>query len=271
MSKHYSVLPALKRESILSLLKRGERLDGRALDEFRSIKIETGVIGKAEGSALVRLGDTKVVAGVKVEIGKPFPDTPDKGVQIVNAELVPLAAPFFEPGPPGEEDIELARVIDRGLRSAEMIKLDELAIVPGEKVWIVYVDLYSLDHYGNLIDASGLAAVSALLTARMRRWEVENGEVNLLEETIPLPVASVPVFVTIAKIGDNLLVDPTYEEELVMDARITFAINEKGEVCGIQKGGPGGFTPSEVKEALGIALETAEKIRPLLPLRDKHL
>lgn len=265
MDKQYTILSTLKRESILSLLKKGERIDGRALDEFREIKIETGVIGKAEGSALVQLGDTKVIVGVKTEIGKPFPDTPEMGVQIVNAELVPLAAPFFEPGPPGEEDIELARVVDRGLRSSQMLRLEDLAIVPGEKVWVVYIDIYSLDHYGNLIDASGLAAVSALLTAKINKWEVSNGEVKLLDEKIALPINNVPIFVTIAKIGEKLVVDPTYEEELVMDARVTFAIDEHGRVCGIQKGGPGGFTLDEIKYALDLALEASKKIRPLLP------
>jgi exosome complex component RRP42 len=71
-------------------------------------------VKNAEGSAEVRLGKTLAIAGVKTSIGTPFADTPDMGVMIVNAEFLPIASPTFEPGPPDENAIELARVIDRG-------------------------------------------------------------------------------------------------------------------------------------------------------------
>jgi len=259
------ILSTIKRESIVTLLRKGERIDGRGLHEYRKIEIETNVISKAEGSALVKIGDTKVIAGVKTEIGKPFPDTPDMGVQIVNAELIPIASPFFEPGPPGEDDIELSRVIDRGLRSSEAIKLNELAPIPGEKVWIIYIDIYPLDHYGNLVDASGLAAVSALLTTKIKNWKVEDGDVVLLDEEKPLPIGEVPVFVTVGKIGDTLIVDPSYEEELILDAKITLAVTSNGKISGIQKSGLGGFTPEEIKNAVSLAINVADQVRKKLP------
>ena len=265
LSKHYGVLSLIKREAITSLLKKGERADGRGLDEFREIKVETGLVGKAEGSALVKLGDTKVVAGVKASIGTPFPDTPDKGVQIVNAELIPVASPIFEAGPPGEDDIELARVIDRGLRSSGFIKLEELAIIPGKKVWTIFIDIYPLDHCGNLIDASGLAAVSATLTGHIFGVELKDEEVNVIEDSKkPIPLGSIPVFVTIAKIGDMLIVDPNYEEELVADSIITFSINDKDEICAIQKSRSGAFHFDEIIEAKKLALKASKKIRSFL-------
>lgn len=264
-SRGYEILSALRRDSILSLLKKNERVDGRGLDEIRRVEIQTGLIGKAEGSALVKLGDTKVVAGIKAGIGSPFPDTPDRGVQIVNAELIPLASPFFEAGPPGEEGVEIARVVDRGLRSAGAISLDKLSIIPGRKVWTVFIDIYPLDHYGNLIDASGLAAVSAILTTTINRVEVQGEDVYTVEEKMPLPVGNIPVFITVAKIGDKLLVDPNYEEELVMDARITFAIDEEGNICCIQKGGTGGLTYDEAIQAKNLAIKASTQLRKSLP------
>jgi exosome complex component RRP42 len=72
----------IDREFISDLLRKGERLDGRAFNEYRELEIEANVVpAKAEGSALVRLGDTSVVAGVKVLVGEPYPDTPDQGAQ----------------------------------------------------------------------------------------------------------------------------------------------------------------------------------------------
>ncbi len=264
-SKASEVLSLLKRDVLLGNLKRGERLDGRGPEDYREIKIETGIIGKAEGSALVHIGDTKVIAGVKAEIGTPFPDTPNQGVQIVNAELIPLASPIFEPGPPGEDDIELARVIDRGLRSAETIRLDELVLIPGKKVWTIFIDIYSLDYNGNLFDASGLAALSALLTTNLKKTEITGENIILKEEEQPLPVGRKPVYVTLVKIEDILLVDPSYEEELLADARITFIVDESDNICGIQKGGKKGFKPSEILKAADIAIETATKLRKILP------
>lgn len=261
----YTVVPAPRREAIRSMVKRGERLDGRRPDEYRQVKVEVEVASNADGSAKVTLGHTKVIAGVKLSLGQPFPDAPEAGVQVVYAELIPLASPIFEPGPPDENDIELARVVDRGLRSAPALKLEELAVIPGRQVWRVFIDVYPIDHDGNFIDATGLAATAALLSARMPKVTVTpEGNVVKGEEKVPLPLADVPVFVTVAKIGDALILDPVYEEELVMDARITFSITRDGSVCAIQKGGRGSFSPSEVIKALEMAEAVAPELRAKL-------
>ena len=73
-----------------------------------------------------------------------------------------------------------------------------------------------------------------------------------------------PVTVTIGKISDKLIVDPWIEEESVMDSRITFAINEEGNICAIQKGGSGYFTPQQILEASKIALDKAAELRKKL-------
>jgi exosome complex component RRP42 len=101
------------------MIEKGKRLDGRGLKTTGKSKIEQGLIEKAEGSARVLLGKTEVLVGIKVETGTPFPDTPNEGVMTVNAELVPLASPTFEPGPPDENSIELARIVDRGIRESK--------------------------------------------------------------------------------------------------------------------------------------------------------
>ena len=121
----------VKKKRIKELLTNGKRTDGRGLTEYREIQIESGVIERAEGSARVRLGKTEVMVGIKIGTGTPFSDVPDKGVLTVNAELVPLAAPAFEPGPPGENAVELARVVDRGIRESKAINLEKLCLESG--------------------------------------------------------------------------------------------------------------------------------------------
>ena len=156
-----ALITKVRLKQIEALLEKGKRLDERGLLDTREIKIEQGVIEKAEGSARVLLGKTEVLVGVKVETGEPFPDTPNDGVMTVNAELVPLASPHFEPGPPDENSIELARVVDRGIRESHAIDTEKLCIEPGKKVFVVFVDVYVLNHDGNLIDAAAIAAMAA--------------------------------------------------------------------------------------------------------------
>ncbi|MCJ7561376.1 RNA-binding protein, partial [Candidatus Bathyarchaeota archaeon] len=151
-----SLITRVRKLQIAQTIEKGTRLDGRGLMDVREIKIEQGLIQKAEGSARVLLGKTQVLVGVKIETGEPFPDTPNEGVQTVNAELVPLASPTFEPGPPDENSIELARIVDRGIRESKAIDTAKLCIEPGKNVFVVFVDVWVLNHDGNLIDASAL-------------------------------------------------------------------------------------------------------------------
>jgi len=259
-----SLITRVRLKQIEQLLEKGKRLDERGLLDYRPIKIEQGLIEKAEGSARVFLGKTEVLCGVKVETGEPFPDTPNDGVMTVNAELVPLASPTFEPGPPDERSIELARVVDRGIRESHAIDTEKLCIEPGKKVFVVFVDVYVLNYDGNLIDASALAAMSALMNTKMPNYEIKDGEVKIKQGYTPLPLKSHPVTVTVGKISNNLIVDPWLEEEQVMDSRISMAINDENNICAVQKGLSGYFTPQQILEASKIAQEKAAEIRKKL-------
>jgi len=254
----------VKQKQIAQLVSIGKRLDGRELTDYREIQLEVGVVGRAEGSARVRLGKTEVMVGTKIELGEPFPDVPDQGVLTVNTELVPLASPTFEPGPPNEDSIELARVVDRGVRESKAIALEELCVEPGKKVFVVFVDVYVLNHDGNLIDASALAALAALLNTKMFNYEVKEGEVEVKPGYTPLSMRNYPIAVTFAKINDKLIVDPWLEEEQVMDARITITTDKDGKICAVQKGGYGCFTTQQISEAAKMAKQKAGELRKLV-------
>jgi len=259
-----SLVTKVRLRQIVELLEKGKRLDDRGLLDYRPIKIEQGLIERAEGSARCYLGKSEVLAGVKVETGEPFPDTPNDGVMTVNAELVPLASPNFEPGPPNEESVELARVVDRGIRESHAIDTEKLCIEPGKKVFVVFVDVYVLNHDGNLIDCAALAAMAALLNTKMPNYEIKDGELIMKQGYTQLPLKSHPITVTIGKINNHLIIDPWIEEEQVMDARITIAINDEGNICAVQKGLSGYFTPQQILEASKIAQEKSAELRKKL-------
>jgi len=254
----------LNKAYLLNLASKGARIDGRGLKDYRPISIEFGVAGKADGSAGVRIGNTYVMVGVKAEIGTPFSDTPDEGVLMVNAEFVPLASPSFEPGPPDENAIELARVVDRGIRKSEAINLKDLCIIPGKKVWMIWVDIYVLDYNGNLMDASALAALAALMDTKIPVVKVDGEEVIITEDRKPLELRDYPIAVTIGKLGQSLIVDPTLEEENVLDCRLTVFTTKDGNTCAFQKAFPGVFTPEEILEAVDLAIEKGKELRSKL-------
>lgn len=255
-----SLITRVRLKQISQHIENGKRLDERGLHDYRPIKIEQGIIEKAEGSARVYIGKTEVLVGVKVETGEPFPDTPNEGVQTVNAELVPLASPDFEPGPPDENSIELARIVDRGLRESHAIDTGKLCIEAGKKVFVVFVDVYVLNHDGNLIDASALAALAALMNTKIPN-EHKNGELKVKQGFTQLPMKSHPITVTIVKINNQLVIDPQLEEEKVMDSRISIAVNEQGNICAVQKGGSSYFTPQQILEASKLAQAKAAELR----------
>ncbi|MEM3086023.1 MAG: exosome complex protein Rrp42 [Halobacteria archaeon] len=253
-----TLVTELRRDQIYTALGKKVRVDGRAPDESRPIRIETGVIRKAQGSARVYLGSTQVLVGVKLMPGTPFPDTPKSGVIISNAELVPMASPIFEPGPPNENAIELARLVDRGVRESKAIDLEKL-FIEENKVWMLFVDVHALDDDGNLIDAACIGATAALLTAKVPRSQFGLGE------DIPLEVRHAPVAVTVADVRGHLIVDPGLDEGAVADSRLTVMTREDGALCGLQKGGTGSLSPERLEEMVRLGIEKGKERRKLLP------
>jgi exosome complex component RRP42 len=247
---------------ITKLVGDEQRVDGRKFDQFREIKIETDFIKTAEGSARIKIGKTDVVVGIKLSVGEPYPDSPDEGVLAVNTELSPIASPEFEPGPPGEESIEISRVIDRGIRESKCVDLEKLCIEAGKKVWMINVDVHVLDHDGNIIDAGGLAAIAALLKTKIPI--LEDDVIKYGEYEKKLEVKDTPIPITTAKIAGKFLIDPNLEEEQAMDARITLTSTKDGNICSIQKGGIGYLTKEEIEKATDLSIAKGKELRKLL-------
>jgi exosome complex component RRP42 len=250
----------MSREHILKLLEKGIRLDGRKLTEFRPVTIEYNISAGAEGSARIMFGETELLAGVKLAVETPYPDTPDRGSLMVNAELMPLSNPNFEPGPPKIEAIELSRVVDRGIRESESIDVKKLCIREGEKVWMVIIDICTINAAGNLIDASALGALAALKVAKFPKFEDDKVDYSVKTD-VSIPLLKEPIAVTIYKIGKFLIVDPLEEEEKVADARLTITSEVDGSLCSLQKGGASPLTIDEIDEMVGIAVEKAKELR----------
>lgn len=254
MSKE--AISELKKDYLYNLLRAGKRFDDRGFEEYRHVKVETNVITSAEGSARVNIGNTSVMVGVKLQPGEPFPDSPEEGAIVTNAELVPLASPSFEPGPPDENAIEIARVVDRGIRSSAL-DLAELYIEEG-RVWVVFVDIHVLDQDGNLMDTSVLASTAALLTAKIPNERYELGEDR------PLPMKDVPISATAVDLNGDILFDPNVDEESIASTGITLIHNKEGSLVAIQKHGPGSIMSKKIDYIIDKSSKKAAELRNTL-------
>jgi len=251
------------RKHIRESLIKGVRYDGRKKDEFRKIEIKTGFIGTAEGSAHIKCGETEVIAGVKMSVEKPFGDTPDEGILMVGAELLPFSNPKYESGPPDANAIEVARVIDRGIRESKSLDNKRLCVKSGEKVWTINVDICPLNDDGNLIDIGSMAAVTAILNARFPSYD--GVKVDYKKKTTePVPLAKVPVAITVIKIGNTFIVDPMETEEQALDARLTVTTIDDDNLCSIQKGGAGTLSIEDIDKMIDLAIVKGREIRKLI-------
>ncbi len=248
-------------ERIKKYLEEGKRFDGRGLEEFRDITIETGVSKNAEGSARVKIGKTEVIVGVKMDVGEPYADSPDRGNLMVTAELLPLSSPRFENGPPKFPAIELGRVLDRGIRESKFIELEKLCIKEGEKVWTVFIDIYSINDEGNLLDAAGIGAIAALKNAKIPKYDEKKGQVlygELTNKSLPLS-KEIPISITVHKIKDSLIVDPTREEEDISETRVTVG-SSNGVISSMQKGDSKSLRVEEMSKILELIEKTERDI-----------
>jgi exosome complex component RRP42 len=254
----------VQKQYLMGLINNGKRDSGRGIHDYRKISIETGLIYKAEGSARARIGNTDVIVGVKMDVGSPFSDRPDEGVLMVNAEFSPMASANFEPGRPSEECIELARVVDRGIRESKAVDVKKLCIEKGEKVWMVFVDIQIMNHDGNLIDASGLAAIAALASASIPEYDKKTEKLVMGTKAKKLPLTCKPVPVTLYKVGENLIVDPTVEEESFVETRLTVSTKDNGNLCALQKGGSTSLSLDEIYKAFDISIKKGKELRKLI-------
>ncbi|MFH0971489.1 MAG: RNA-binding protein [Candidatus Micrarchaeota archaeon] len=255
------ILDELKEEYVVDLLRNNKRPDGRDLMQYRGIKIEKGNLPNAEGSCLAQIGDTKVLAGVKFDVVAPYKDRPEEGVFQVTSEFLTAAHPEFNPGPPNEGSIELARVVDRGIRSANAIDTKKLFLEP-EKALGIFVDLYIMDHSGNLIDTAALAAMGALQNTKVPKYE--NAALIRTEFKGPLELKRNVSVCSFEKISGKLILDATDEEEIASDGRFSIATCDGDLVCAAQKSGSAAFKKEEVLNLVDMALEKGKELRSLL-------
>lgn len=240
---------------------------------YRPIRVETGVIAQANGSARVRIGGTDVIASVKAELGRPNPSQPDKGKVSINIDCSATAAPIFQ-GKGGEAlSTELAVALRQCLLGGKSgagagIDLSSLSIVERKVCWDLYIDGLVVSSDGNLLDALGAAIKAALSNTGIPKVNViavdatsadDQPEVDVSdEEFLQFDTSAIPAIITLTKVGKHYIVDATEEEESQMSSAISISINRHGHICGLTKRGGAGVDPSIILDMISVSKHVSE-------------
>ena len=246
------------RSRIIEAINGNTRFDGRKLSEYREIKIERGISKNAESSVKVSFGKTEVLAGVKMGLAEPYPDSQDEGTFMTTVELHPMASNDFEMGKPGIQSVEYARVIDRGIRESGFLDFKKLCITEGEKVWQVFLDIFAINNDGNLLDVMGLAAIVALGSAKLPVYNKKEDKIEheLSKDSLPLVKENLSFNMTLHKIGEKIVADVSKEEESISSYRISIAMGEAKEsprITAMQKGKEGAISQEDMENILNTA------------------
>ncbi|KAM9781824.1 exosome complex component RRP43 isoform X1 [Syngnathus typhle] len=250
-----------------SFLKENCRPDGRELSEFRTTSINIGSISTADGSALVKMGNTTVICGVKAKLANPLVEAPGKGFIVPNVDLPPLCSSQFRPGPPGEQAQAASQFMADIIESSEVLQTEDLCIERAKLCWTLYCDLMCLDYDGNLLDACSLALLAALKNTALPEVSV-NDETGVpqvdLDKRLGLKIARHPVAASFCAFDDSVLADPTGEEERLATSRLTVVTDEEGRLCSLHKPGGTPLSGEKLRELIGRATARQKELHKLI-------
>ncbi|XP_059048090.1 exosome complex component RRP42 [Achroia grisella] len=261
------------------------RIDGRSNIDYRHMELETDVVSHASGSARLRLANTDILVGVKTEIDVPNPDKPGLGKLEFFVDCSANATPEFE-GRGGEQlATTISNMMQKAYHSSQAFDLKQLCIFEGKQCWKLYIDILILECGGNLCDAVSLAVKAALFNTSIpfvKAALMDGGNVDLQLSDDPydsklLNVGSAPLLVTLCKIGDKCVVDPSAEEESCSVISLVVGVtgnskfycnqeeantlpNIEAKCSTIGLNGPGSVAPQTLKAAINQGLVAAKSL-----------
>lgn len=156
-------------------------------------------INTADGSAIVKLGNTTVICGIKAELAEPKAAEPEHGFIVPNMELLPLSSSKFRPGAPPEEAQVIAYSLDGIVKNCKCFDLKKLSIAKDKLAWVLYCDVVCLNYDGSVLDAAVIALMTALksltlpvvvYSMELGTYKVEHGNRYRVFDIEEIPVCS---------------------------------------------------------------------------------
>jgi exosome complex component RRP43 len=236
------------------LIKKGKRVDGRKLDEFRDIKIEVDAISTANSSSLVKLGNTSLVCGCTTRLSRRSDICNDNDDITIHVELPPICS-----SPSGNRTQHTAQLLTKTLKNIldDMKCLDRscLTIDRDSLSWSVDVEVICLNYDGCLLDAALIAVLVALKSLKLTDKTLDTSDKRF--SLLRMPVRS-----SFAIIGDQVICDPSLEEETISQSNtsITVDTSVKGVSYHVNKQGGKAMNVQELAQCIRLAKERASFI-----------
>ncbi|KAK7310223.1 hypothetical protein RJT34_07607 [Clitoria ternatea] len=254
------------------------RPDGRPLMKARETSIFLGAVASANGSALVKIGSTTMLTAIKMEVMTPSLESPDEGCIAIDFHMPPICSPIVRPGRPAEASPVVSKQLSDTISSSKMIDLKELSLVSGKAAWMAYLDVYCLDADGALFDAALLSAVAALSHLQIPAVAMnDDGRIIIMsdeegqkqepvnKEKRKLTLKSILFSLTCILHKNYILVDPTSEEESIMETHVTIVLDTSGQLISFYK--PGGSVlayTAAIQDCVAISRQRVQELKSIL-------
>lgn len=260
-----TITSTVERSFVRGALGDQQRADGRRPVDQRTLRIQ---FPAGDGTAEVLIGKTRVLGVVTCELGAPFPDRASEGVLTINVEFSPMADPSFDARRPSAAAVDVTRIVERAVRESKAVDTEALCVLAGQKVWHCKCDVLVMDHDGSLADAAVLAAMAALRHAKRPDVAVVGTTMEVMSveqrDFVPLTLTHIPVSITFGflNLGGEaaLIVDPTLQEEAVMDGAMTMVMNSSRQICAAHKAGGLPLDGDMVMQATQLAFQRVIEI-----------
>lgn len=222
------------RKALEPLIINGKRKDGRGLEELRKIDIKLDVVSNANGSALVKIGNTHVIAAVygPAELHPAHLREYQKGTLRCSYRLAPFSVEERKSPGMDRRSIELSKIIKVALEPAIFLEEFPKAVV---------------DVFVEVLQADGSTRVTSINAA------------NLALISAGIPMKDFVVACSIGKIDNCLIVDLSGIEDNFSQADLNFAFMPNlNKVTLFQ--GDGQLTKEEIIKLIDLAKKACEKI-----------
>ncbi|KAG7376525.1 Exosome complex component RRP43 [Phytophthora pseudosyringae] len=244
------------------------RPDSRTVEAARAVQLQTDVVQTAASSSLVKLGKTSVLTAIKLAVGAPAVATPDQGEIAIQVHLSPLCSSRFTVGRPSEEAQSIGSQLNRIIVGSRVVEMESLSIVKGQSAWKLMVDVYCVDHDGNVLDAALTSIMAALKTLKLPATTVSETD-NVVSvvpdgDTTPLRVEHGAYATSFAVVDGVVLIDPTSDEEDLASAAFSLSYSTDGQLCGVHKAGGAIVAPSAMQRCMQTAKRNAEALARLV-------
>lgn len=206
----------------------GRRVDGRKPDELRPTTIDVGILKNADGSALIRQGNNKIIVAVygPRELHPRHLALPDRAIIRCRYHMVPFSVPERKSPAPTRREIELSKVIREALEPAIILSSFPRTTID------VFIEVLQAD--GGTRTASITAASVALADAG-------------------IPMRDLVTAVAVGKVDDTLVLDLNHLEDQYGGGDMPVAMMPSlGQITLLQADGT--FTLDEFKRGLELAI-----------------